>query len=470
MNRTVLLTLLISASFASHGQTWRRAVGTFGQDDAASIRWVNEDLIVVVGSTGGAGSGGGDIYLMGLDGMGVRQWSSTIGGPAIEQAVDLHILEDGTYLILGNTNAGGDYDGLLIHANASGEVQWQRTYGGDDWDLFRELAVLSNGEVLVVGRSYRPGLDAEVWLLRLAPNGDVINENFYGGIGDQDGRSLCERNGTITIAGSTGLEAQTDVLLLQVDLEGNLAWSTTHGGDSLDVAYDVFPTLDGGFSIVGVTRSFAAYEEGYHLKTDGAGTFEWNRNWGQINDQASYDHLQLSNGEFITVGYTKTSGGGQKDMFLLKSSEQGDFLFGRTFGGAQDEVAFSLDRTDDGFLCAGWTTSYGAGGRDMFLIRTGENGTTATEVVSSSFDPVSVVESTISPIRCYPNPSTGEFTIEGGVQGNWRMFDVHGALIDAGKVNGLTRARVLAAPGTYLLEVVQGDGDTWRCPIVLQTK
>lgn len=404
---------------------------------------------------------------MGLNGAGVRQWSNTIGGSAIEQAVDLHVLEDGSFLILGNTNVGGDYDGLLIHANADGEVQWQRTYGGEDWDLFRELVVLPNGEILVVGRSYRPGLDAEVWLLRLAPNGDVMNETFYGGMGDQDGRSLCERNGVITIAGSTGLEEQTDVLLLQVDLDGNLAWSITHGGDSLDVAYDVLPTLDGGFSIVGITRSFSVYEEGYHLKTDGTGTFEWNRNWGQINDQASYDHLQLSTGEFITVGYTKTSGGGQKDMFLLKSTEQGDFLFGRTFGGAQDEVAFSLDLTVDGFLCAGWTTSYGAGGRDMFIVRTGENGTTATEVVSSSFDPVSVVESTIPPIRCYPNPFVGEFTIEGASKGTWRMFDIHGALIDAGVFSGSTRAQVSASPGTYVVEVLHGNGDMNRCTMIL---
>lgn len=469
MTRTLFSCLCSCLALFVEGQTWRKAYGAYGSEEAQAVRWAGEDLIVVAGSTGSGGAGASDIYLMALDGTGTRLWSTTIGTPAVEQAVDLRVLGDGSLMIAGNSNDGGDYDGLLVKTDALGQVIWQRSYGGQDWDLFRELTVLPNGELIVVGQSYQPTVDGEVWMIRLDAAGEVMEERWYGGAGEQNGYSLCVTPDGFAIGGSSGIGDATDALLLGVDEQGNELWSVTHGGDSLDVAYDVVHTSDGGFSLVGITRSYSNFEEGYHLKTDASGGLQWFRSWGQINDQGAYDHLQLQNGEYVTVGYTKTSGGGERDMFLLKSAENGDFVFGRTFGGAADDVALSLDADDTGFLCAGWTDSYGAGGRDLFVVRTDENGTTASESVNESFDPVNIGEENIAPpANIFPNPCKNRFTFRDVPPGALSVFDADGRLVLAEPwvFPGMPVAVDLDA-GLYVVEVRDARGGTQRLPLVI---
>lgn len=467
MIRTILYCLCSLAAGYSQGQTWRNVFGAYGQDEARAVRWVGEELIMVAGSTGSGGAGGSDIYLLALDGAGSRLWSVAIGTTAIEQASDLLVASDGTLVIAGSSNAGGDYDGLLVKTDPLGQVIWQYTYGGDDWDFFRELIELPNGDVMAVGQSFVEGVGSEVWLVRVDADGMVLSEHFYGGLGEQDGHSLCTTVDGFAVAGSSGTDDASDVLLIRLDPDMNVVWSHTYGGDSLQVAYDVLNTTDGGFSVVGLTHRYSVFEEGYHLKTDGDGVQQWERNWGQINDQGAYEHLQLPTGEFMTIGYTKTSGGGERDMFLLKSTEGGDFMFGRTFGGGEDDVAFGLDRTDTGFLCAGWTMSYGAGGRDVLVVRTDDSGATETQNIGTAFDPVDVEERAIHRHRIHPNPCRGEFTITGAAGGTVRIVDANGrAVLSPARYTPGALVQVDLVPGLYLVEVGTGAA-VWRSQLVI---
>lgn len=469
MIRTLFACLCSCLALHTLGQTWRKAYGAYGSEEAQAVRWAGEDRIVVAGSTGSGGAGASDLYLMALDGAGTRLWSTTIGTAAVEQAADLRVLPDGSLLIAGNTNDGGDYDGLLVKTDASGEVIWQRNYGGSDWDFFRELIVLANGELMIVGQTFQPGVDGEVWMLRLSADGDPIDEYRYGGPGEQNGTALCATADGFALVGSTGIGDAADVLMIRVDNDGGVLWSSTYGGDSLDVAYDVVSTLDGGFSLVGITRSYSNYEEGYHVKTDGGGVFQWYRSWCQINDQGSYEHVQLNTGEYLMAGYTKTSGGGERDMFLLRSAENGDFVYGRTYGGAADEVAFSLDTNATGALCAGWTDSYGAGGRDVFVVRTDGNGATASETVNASFDPVDVAESPRAPApSIFPNPCRGTFTLRDVPPGALTVFDTHGrAVLVEPWVGAGVSVPVALETGFYVVQVRDAAGIIQRIPLVI---
>ncbi len=158
---------------------------------------------------------------------------------------------------------------------------------------------------------------------------------------------------------------------------------------------------------MGSTSSFSQWTEAYHVRTNAGGSIIWTRNWGQINDQEAREHVQLSDGGFISLGYTKTSGGGGRDMFLLRSASDGDFVFGRTFGGVNEDEGYSVEVLPDGFLCAGFSLSYGAGGSDVFVVRTALDGTTATETVTSSFDALSVMQYGVAIPELFPNPSAG---------------------------------------------------------------
>lgn len=377
----------------------------------------------------------------------------------MEELVDMVKLPGGDLLLAGNTNSNGGYDGALVRTDAFGNVIWERTYGADDWDFFREMLVTAAGEVMLVGRSFREGVGAEVWVLKVDEEGEILDEWLYGGDGEQEGRAICAFGDGFVIAGSAGTGELSDGLLIRIQVDGSEAWSQTFGGDSLDMFNDVLATSDGGLSMMGITHSFSQWEEAYHVKADADGAELWFHNWGQVNDQGAMKHQELSSGEFISIGYTKTSGGGGEDMFLLKSDPEGGFVFGRTFGGGADDQGASVDLTDDGFVCAGWTSSYGAGGRDVFVVRTNASGSTLTEIVGTAFDPLSLEEETMATVFIAPNPSAGDFRIEGLIGRHaWTLHDASGRMVGSGSIDEMSTISVDEEAGVYRFRLVDQRG------------
>ncbi|WP_337866045.1 hypothetical protein [Ignavibacterium sp.] len=154
-------------------------------------------------------------------------------------------------------------------------------------------------------------------------------------------------------------------------------WTKTIGGSNVDIGYCVQETSDGGFIITGYTRSFGSMS-GRNLlfvKTDSFGNTIWVNGYGGNNDDEGNSVVQTSDGGFVACGYTKSYGSGGNDVYLIKVDANGNQLWDRIFGGPSDEEAYSMVQTSDGgFLLAGATSSFGAGSRDIWLIKTDQSG------------------------------------------------------------------------------------------------
>lgn len=455
--------------------TWRRAYGALADDRGAVVRAANDDLIYAVGNTGSFGEGSSDIYLFATDGAGIRQWSRTIGSTSVDKATAMRICANGDLVIAGVTAGEGGYEGLLLRTDEDGEVIWSRTYGGNDWDLLYDVKELPDGGLLLAGQTYsfgEPGGNA--WLLRTDQDGDPLWTRTFGGSGEHEAYSaIATPDGGYALAGSLiTSDRDRDVLVVKLDAQGNTEWIQTHGGDSLDVARDIVAAPGGGYSIVGTTRSNSIWNEGYHLKLFPDGSFHWEFSWGQINDQEFYEHLLAPNEDYLIAGYTKTSGGGGKDMILQRVTVNGGFIYGNTFGGPEDDDAVSLDMIGDGFLLIGSTVTYGAGGWDVFVVRTGSNGQTASQTVLSSFDPLSVeaLSPAAAPLVLYPNPSTGWIEIGfDAILAEVRLLDALGREVEYHSMTaGVSRISSRLPSGAYIVEATARSGEMRRGRILIE--
>ena len=152
---------------------------------------------------------------------------------------------------------------------------------------------------------------------------------------------------------------------------------TTYGGTNIDLGTFIQPTSDGGYIITGYTRSYGtgSGRNVLLIKTDAIGNAQWIKGYGGNNDDEGNCVRQTADGGFVIAGYTKSYGNGGTDVFLLKTDSLGNELWNKPFGGASDDEGYSLALTaDGGCLIAGATSSYGAGSRDVWLVRTDPSG------------------------------------------------------------------------------------------------
>jgi len=154
------------------------------------------------------------------------------------------------------------------------------------------------------------------------------------------------------------------------------AWNKTYGGTNVDFARSVVQTSDGGYAMGGYTNSFGAggYDV-YLVKTDSSGNLVWQKTYGGAGGDYGFSVVQTSDGGYAIAGFTTSFGAGSGDVYLVKAYSDGGLLWQKTYGGTATDYGLSIVQTsDDGFAIAGYTGSFGAGNNDVYLVKTDPTG------------------------------------------------------------------------------------------------
>jgi hypothetical protein len=135
-------------------------------------------------------------------------------------------------------------------------------------------------------------------------------------------------------------------------------------------------TSDGGFAIAGATSSFGAGEwDVYVVKLDANGNLQWTKTIGGKKEDLGTSLIQTSDGGFAIAGYTSSFGAGGDDVYVVKLDANGNLQWTKTIGGKNDDAGLSLIQTSDGgYAIAGYTNSFGGGEPDVYVVKLDANG------------------------------------------------------------------------------------------------
>ena len=101
--------------------------------------------------------------------------------------------------------------------------------------------------------------------------------------------------------------------------------------------------------------------------------------WTQISGGSSFDSgysvQQTADGGYIIAGETSSYGAGGYDVYLIKTDAAGDTSWTQTFGGSFEDYGESVQQTSDGgYIIAGYTDSDNYGYEDGLLVKTDASG------------------------------------------------------------------------------------------------
>ena len=219
--------------------------------------------------------------------------------------------------------------GGLVGGAAAAEAYWIALLGGTDYDLFYAVTVDSSDNIICAG--------------------------YTGSDGAGGG----------------------DALIAKYNSSGTLQWDRTLGGTGTDSFYGV--AVDGSDNIicVGYTASDGAGgNDGFIAKYNSSGTLQWDRTLGGTSTEQFEGVTVDSSGNYICAGFIASDGAGVNDGFIAKYNSSGTLQWDRTLGGTSTDIFYGVAvDSSDNIICAGFTTSDGAGLYDAITFRIISDGT-----------------------------------------------------------------------------------------------
>jgi len=366
--------------------------GGRGFEAAQDIINVSTGGFLVAGRTASS-TGGTDMYLLKLNGQGQLEWEQKIGEDESDEAAEIIEAENGTFIIVGNSDSYGGGPGLkdmwAVKVDAQGNEVWNKTYGTDtSIDEARGIAPAHDGGYVIIGHTLSLEQESsDVMLIKIDSNGEKIWEKTFGGDKSEEGADVVQVEDGYTVLGHTESlgKGKWDIWLFHVDKEGNQMWEKTFGGGDNEMGNALTTLSDGSYVIAGYTYSFAvASLDAWVIKTDQFGEQIWAKVFGGLSTDEAFDVIETKDGNILAAGYTQVYTADQDgnntstegyNVFLVKIDGSGKEIWQSSLGDNSEQRAFGVVETpDEGIVTVGLTNSEENNGYDVLVMKVSKSG------------------------------------------------------------------------------------------------
>ncbi len=351
---------------------WQKTYGGSEDEEARAVQVLEDGSIIIAGWTKSFGNGGKDVYLVKVDKDGKLLWQKTYGGSNDDVANDMQVLDDGSIILAGWTKSFGAVkkDVYILKVDRDGNKIWERTFKGGKNEVAEAIGVAENNSIVVAGWVKFSFFTTGIYLLKIDANGNEVWQKIFKKKAKEQGAYALKvlHDGGILLAGEA-----LYITLWKFDGDGNLLKENRLERNALGswYGYDLYVFEDGGGIIAGTYEPNGAFVVRFDNQLDSIWTNYYIGGVYKYVSSSSRSLQVLEDTTIIIAGNQwKYAYGESKNVFLAELDKDGNIIWERTYGGKKDEEAYSLRITDDGtMVVAGWTKSYGLGGKDVYLLK-----------------------------------------------------------------------------------------------------
>jgi len=257
----------------------------------------------------------------------------------------------------------------IFKYNSSGfEQTFVAEIDSEDSEWF-DVAVDKEDNIIAVG--YSAGSNPNISIIKYDSSLHKIANYSQGdtsSVSIAQGVAVDSEN-NIIVTGYSNKSGDYDFLTMKFDNNLNLLWNKTYDFAGYnDHAMDVAVDSNNNIIVTGRTKTASNRWNFLTIKYGGSGNLIWNRTFDNSDEDRAYGVDVDSKDNIYVVGRTKIT---DLDMLLVKYTPlSGSKLWDRSLGGSADDSAqdISIDSRDN-IVIGGWTNSYGAGQRDIWIIK-----------------------------------------------------------------------------------------------------
>jgi len=438
--------IIVSILVVTFGHTqepdtlWTRTYGGSGDDVGYAILHTDDGGYLVVGSTESYGAGGKDGYIIKTDLDGNTIWTHCYGGSEDEELYAIKPTTDGNYIVVGYTGSFG-YGGSdiwLLKIDSLGDTLETREWGSPSNEIGKSIEPTSDGGYIITGSmelwfGVKSAFLGKVWDNTLDPSWIRTYTNLPATSGGAHAIQATD-DGYMMVGHWWAPEPPTDsyAWLVKTDSLGDTVWTTRYFPVK-DLSY-IQQVSDSSYVVLGPSYAHSYGPYSVMLReVDNSNNVFWEMIVGDtLSDDFGREFQQIADGQYVVAGETESVVDTLSDVLLFKINES-NVLWLMTVGGASDDGAYSMQQTNDnGYIVAGYTKSYGAGGSDIYLIKTAPDVGIKEQAIVKSLQEEYFITTTIF---------RGPLKLPEG--NNCKVYDIMGRVVESSKIQ----------PGIYFIEV-----------------
>ena len=306
---------------------WQKTLGGKGDDNAWVIKKTPDNHYIIGGFSNGFGSGDWDILLIKTDSLGNEVWVRNYGSDKDEFAWDLQITSDNNYVIIGQTNdtKNGETTSIWLKIDNAGNTIWENQLNVPLKNRAFSIVEGENREILFTGLIETKNGDMDGFIAKATSHGNIDWINTYGGARDDLGHTIMKsKDGHYILFGyskSYGT-VNNSPWLIKIDPTGNEVWNYSYGSEIEERIVAGYITDENHCIMLGYR--IKEEETGINadillLEIDDEGQLNWLKTYGgHQNEESGQNILISSKGEIIFTGRTYSQGKGNGDLFLAR--------------------------------------------------------------------------------------------------------------------------------------------------------
>jgi hypothetical protein len=171
---------------------------------------------------------------------------------------------------------------------------------------------------------------------------------------------------------------QLFALFALTNASAQISFYKLYSGTGYDKGEGIVQLEDSSYVITGSSSSWEGSSQAFLLKLDSLGNYKWSQQYGGPESETGKRVLYYKGIGFYVAGFSSSFGAGDFDAYLLKTDLNGNKIWEKNYGKVNnwERINDAVIASDSGIVMVGETLNMNSGNSDILIIKTDRNGDT----------------------------------------------------------------------------------------------